>query len=131
MGDRANIAIKQYNSEERVWLYGHWIGARTIEVARTVIDRRVQLADSSYLARVIFEAMIPEDQHGDSMGYGISTQITDNEYPIIVFDPNTQTIQIEESDGTPLTPAVSYVTFADRAVTGDFDKTIKRMWLNK
>lgn len=135
MGDRANIVVEEWvpkgsrRKAGRVYLYGHWIGPRTIEVAQTVIERGERLGDSSYLARIILETMIPADQKGDSLSYGISTTITDNEYPLIVFSPYKGQIWLETYNLAKLTKPVPFEKFAEAAgLSGrDFDELLKHL----
>ena len=114
MGDRSNIVIKQHDGS-RVWLYGHWMGADSINVVRDTLAKRERWSDAPYLARMLFARMTAGDEEG-STGYGISTYMCDNEYPVIVLDPQTQTVVLEDSKvwGEPLepiTPPVSFETF--------------------
>ena len=113
MGDRSNIVIEQHDGS-RVWLYGHWMGSDSIDIVRTVLARHDRWEDESYLARMIFNKMTEGDPKG-SLGYGISTSMCDNEYPVIVLNPKAQTVTLENSPwGTPMvaiTPAVSFETF--------------------
>ena len=112
MGDRSNIVVKQYDGS-RVWLYGHWMGADSINVVRDVLAERERWSDAPYLARMLFSKMTEGDT--GSTGYGISTYMCDNEYPVIVLDPETQTVVLEDapwgSPLAPITPAVSFETF--------------------
>ncbi len=130
MGDRSNIVIQEttYGTRTggRVWLYGHWMGERALTVVQSVIESGERLTDESYLARIVFEAMVPDDQRGDTTGYGISTRITDNEYPIIVLDPDKGTAWIEDEKGTKQTKVVPMPEFASAVSTAgrDYDAVI-------
>lgn len=112
MGDRSNIVIKQHDGS-RVWLYGHWMGADSINVVRDTLAKRERWSDAPYLARMLFNRMTQGDT--GSTGYGISTYMCDNEYPVIVLDPETQTVVLEDggfgSPLAPITPPVSFETF--------------------
>lgn len=115
MGDRSNIVIKQHDGS-RVWLYGHWMGEDSINVVRDTLAQRERWSDAPYLARMLFARMVQGDPAGVT-GYGISTYMCDNEYPVIVLDPETQTVVLEDSKEwgkplEPITPAVSFETFA-------------------
>lgn len=113
MGDRSNIVIEQGDGS-RVWLYGHWMGEDSINVVRDTLSHRERWSDAPYLARMLFNRMTRGSELGDT-GYGISTSMCDNEHPVIVLDPATQTVKLEDAPwGTPLaaiTPAVSFETF--------------------
>ena len=113
MGDRSNIVVKQHDGS-RVWLYGHWMGEDSINIVRDVLSQRERWSDAPYLARMLFARMI-QGSPDSSTGYGISTYMCDNEYPVIVLDPETQTVVLEDggygSPLAPITPAVSFETF--------------------
>jgi hypothetical protein len=93
MGDRSNIVVQEANGN-RVWLYGHWMGEDSIRIVRNVLDKRERWEDAPYLARMLFGSMIAGDLAG-STSYGISTTMCDNEYPIIILEPHTQTAWLE------------------------------------
>ena len=95
MGDRSNIVIEQGDGS-RVWLYGHWMGEDSINVVRDTLAHRERWSDAPYLARMLFNRMTRGSELGDT-GYGISTSMCDNEYPIIVLDPATQTVKLEDA----------------------------------
>ena len=111
MGDKSNIVIQESNGN-RIYLYGHWMGEDAINVVAEVLGRRQRWNDESYLARMLFSKMVEGDIDGET-GYGISTYMCDNEYPIIVLEPATQTAVIEEyawgeKTFTPITPRVTF-----------------------
>jgi hypothetical protein len=89
MGDRANIVIREdwpedLGPSEAVFLYGHWSGEGLPERLRQALAKRWRWDDLSYLARICFEQMIGE-QVGTETSFGISTRLTDNEYPLLVL----------------------------------------------
>ena len=90
MGDRANIVIRDnwsgdLHDKEAVFLYSHWGGTELPDVLRQgLINGRGRWDDVSYLARILFDAMIGDSQ-GEETGYGISTRLTDNEYDLLVL----------------------------------------------
>jgi hypothetical protein len=90
MGDRANVVIRDSyrpnnNPREAVFLYSHWGGTDLPEIVREALaEARNRWNDESYLARMIFDRMIGDEQ-GDETGFGISTRLTDNEYDLIVL----------------------------------------------
>ena len=115
MGDRSNIAIVQPN-DTRVWLYGHWMGLDSIRVAGDVLRTTERLTDGPYLARQLFEEMI-EGAYDKQASFGISTEMQDNEWPIIVIDPQKQVAWLEEynwSTGafTEISPRTPILEFA-------------------
>lgn len=88
MGSRANIAVLQpKRSEEKreaVFLYGHWIGPEMANALQTALKKKWRWDDHSYLTRIIWDEVLLE--HGTETGYGISTYLCDNNYPILVVD---------------------------------------------
>ena len=94
MGDRSNIVVVQPDNS-RIWLYGHWMGDDNYRVAGQVLQTGSRNFDHFYLARMLFEKMI-EGAYNKETGFGISTTMCDNEYPIVVIDPQKQTVHLEE-----------------------------------
>lgn len=113
MGDRSNIVVKQYDGT-RVWLYGHWMGEDSITVVRDTLAKQERWSDAPYLTRMLFARMTAGDEEG-STGYGISTYMCDNEYPVIVLDPETQTVVLEDAlfgeELKVITPAIPFARF--------------------
>lgn len=103
MGDRANIYVK--DGDVGVWLYTHWAGYKQPAVLRQALrDGRDRWDDTFYLGRIIFDRMIGKEQ-GTLTGYGISARIGDNEYPILIVDPDAKTVQLGNEpteSGAPL-----------------------------
>lgn len=99
MGDRGNIVVRQAPKTNRddVWFYGHWSGYQLEETVRTALARNARWDDPSYLARIIFNDF-QGDNRGET-GFGISTTIGDNSYPIIVVDqPGKMVRTVNEDD---------------------------------
>ena len=90
MGDRANVVIRDdwpadLNQREAVFLYTHWGGSELPEQLRdALIHGRGRWGDPSYLARIVLDRMTRDDAD-DITGYGISTRLGDNEYPLLVL----------------------------------------------
>lgn len=126
MGERSNIAIVQMDGT-RVWLYGHWMGNESLTHAVAGL-KSGRSTDDSYLARVIFTSMVKGDIGGET-GYGITTYITDNEYPVVVIDPQSQKVWLEP--GGDRTPRVSYSKFIDlfSEVGENLDEMLTRLQL--
>lgn len=125
MGDRSNIVVQEANGS-RIFLYGHWMGEDAINVAHDVLSRKQRWNDSPYLTRMLFEQMI-SGAYDKETGYGISTTMCDNEYPIIVLEPSTQTAWLEEyiwGDGGKFQTLTKPVTFEDfvnaSSISNDF-----------
>lgn len=95
MGDRGNICIRERGKS--VYLYTHWGGSNLIYAAHKALSKRWRWGDPAYLARIVFDEMTV-GRHGSETGYGISTQICDNEWPIIIFDTDKQEVRFEEDD---------------------------------
>ena len=111
MGARSNIVVKQHDGSS-VWLYGHWMGEDSINVVAEVLSQRERWSDAPYLARMLFSKMTENEPKDNSIGYGISTYMCDNEYPIIVINPNTNSAWLEDYDWNtqscePITPVKS------------------------
>lgn len=104
MGDRSNIKIT-YPSGESIYFYGHWMGARNIEIARDVLSTSGDRAgDPEYLARMVFSRMVRDDIDG-STGYGISPTLMDNENKVAHIQYAHEkwgwapALKLEEEDG--------------------------------
>jgi hypothetical protein len=92
MGSRANVVVVDDNPDrhpkEAVFLYGHWSGSdlpKTLRAALQSPAGKGRKNDPSYLARIIFNRMTKGDEDGE-IGFGISTRLTDNQYPLLVVD---------------------------------------------
>ncbi len=95
MGDRGNIAVIQSeDKQEQVWFYGHWSGWRMPAVLQHAIQEgKGRWNDPTYFARIVFCRLLPPDaDYYGSTSFGISTRITDNEYPIMVADCSEQIV---------------------------------------
>ena len=121
MGDRSNIVVVQPDNS-RIFLYGHWMGDDNYRVAGQVLSRQERWNDHAYIARMLFSLMTSHDPNSDT-GFGISNHMCDNEYPIVVIDPQKQTVHLEQyiwgevTDGSnrfePITPTVSFEEFVN------------------
>lgn len=122
MGDRSNIVVVQPDNS-RIFLYGHWMGDDNYRVAGQTLSTGGRNTDHAYLTRMLFSKMIAHDIDGET-GFGISNTMCDNEYPIVVIDPQKQTVHLEEyiwgelADGQEtrfsiVTPAVSIEEFVN------------------
>ena len=86
MGDRGNIKVND------IYLYSHWNGSELGNILKDALIRgKERWHDAPYLTRIIFSEMI-KDEVMDETGYGISTQICDNEHEILVVDTEKQTV---------------------------------------
>ena len=105
MGDRSNVSIiSQYDGT--AVLYSHWGGTRLFEVARQALDSTIarnRWNDPPYLRRIIFQTILAKDGLQET-GFGISGNIGDNEYKVMVIDTDSQRVAFvdEGSYGKPL-----------------------------
>lgn len=112
MGDRGNIRIYQdEDGEESVYLYTHSRGSEIYGILKRALSKRWRWDDPVYLARIIFEEMV--DVRGTDTGFGISTQLTDNEHTVLGVDCFAQEITFENEDGVPKS-TVSFEEFVNR-----------------
>lgn len=87
MGDRGNIYVVDRDPACGIYLYSHWGGATLPSWLGETLQTpaaRGRWGDSAYLTRIICTAMF-----GDAVGptgFGVSTFLSDNEYPITVLD---------------------------------------------
>ena len=91
MGDRGNICMQESNTN-KIFFYSHYNGYELFNVLQSALKRgKDRWDDESYLARIIFCEMIKDDLMS-STGFGISTYLTDNEYPVFVVDSKKQKV---------------------------------------
>lgn len=91
MGDRGNIYVVDQDPAHGIYLYSHWGGSdlpKWLAVTLQTPAARGRWgdgwSDSAYLTRIICSAMF-----GDAVGptgFGVSTFLSDNEYPITILD---------------------------------------------
>lgn len=93
MGDRGNIIVEQGDDLPPVVLYTHWGGYMLPETLQVALAKRWRWDDHAYLTRIIFDTMT-EGNYGSETGFGISTGLPDNEHPLLVVDPTTQTVKV-------------------------------------
>lgn len=97
MGDRANIVMD--DAGERVFFYTHWDGSELPSIAQDGLRAgESRWTDPSYLARIVFCSMV-KGQEGETTGYGISTRLCDNSYPLLVIDTTAQQVRFDAADG--------------------------------
>lgn len=92
MGDRGNIAVKQRDGAT-IYFYTHWKGFAVTDALTDALAKRERWDDDAYLARIIFDALTDGDR--GTTGFGISTDISDNSYPIPHVDCSTQTVMYD------------------------------------
>lgn len=94
MGDRGNIAVKQRDGAT-IYFYTHWRGYAVADAVAEALAKRERWDDDPYLARIIFDTLTDGDR--GTTGFGISTDISDNQHPIPEVDCQSQTVRY---DGT-------------------------------
>jgi hypothetical protein len=122
MGDRGNIVVLSDHIEEgkerqAVYLYTHWGGSEIQLYLKAALSRRKRWDDAPYLARIIFQQMIGNDD-GET-GFGIQTYLGDNEYSPLVVDTNAQKIWTADENNL-MTPLHEW-TF-DEFIASDFSE---------
>ena len=106
---------------ERVYLYGHWMGSKSIGHAAHGL-RSDRASDGSYLARIVFCSMVSGNPDGD-VGYGISASMRDNQYPVLVIDAAEHpTVWFEDREGTRVSRVFSQQEFLDLAEASSWRK---------
>jgi hypothetical protein len=92
VGDRANIYLVDTKDEAHgIYLYTHWGGYEYPESLRqALIAGQSRWGDESYLNRIIISRVVTD--HDSMTGAGVSTQMCDNEYPILVCDTLQSTV---------------------------------------
>lgn len=96
MGDRCNIVVAYASTEgktldqvvaaQAVCFYGHWSGSEMPTSVQHALAKRWRWDDDSYLTRIIFDEFVGKRNFGEETGFGISTQLGDNEHPVLVVD---------------------------------------------
>lgn len=102
MGDRGNIVIRQGNTNhDDIWFYTHWLGYRLPEIVKGILqDPKAQkrIDDGPYFARIAFCQLIAP-HFNEEAGFGISTHLLDNEYPVLVIDlQQKQVVEISSQE---------------------------------
>lgn len=109
MGDRGQIKIK----DSGVYLYAHWRGMELPFVLQAALAKRWRWDDAEYLTRIIFDAMVADEQ-GTETSFGIGTsKHADIEHPLLVVDCAEQKVHVvpmhaDWDTPDPEVPSVSY-----------------------
>lgn len=125
MGERSNIVIEQYDGS-RVYLYGHWMGDNALQVVADVLDKGQRWSDAPYLTRIIFDRMT-KDAADPYTGFGISTYMTDNDYPVFVMNPDKRTIHLEDSKGKRISAKTGFANYIQVMPHNKFDNLLVAM----
>jgi hypothetical protein len=94
MGERGNICVKQ--AQGQVWFYTHWRGHEIKTVVQNALKKKERWDDGEYLARIIFDELRGDDS--GTTGFGISTCMGDNSYPIVLVDCVKKAVFIVNED---------------------------------
>lgn len=122
MGDRGNIAVQ--DGGKRVYFYSHWSGSELPAIVQKALRRQQRWDDAPYLARIIFNTMT-EGCSNSETGFGISTDVCDNEHPIVVVDCDTKKVRFEPEDAQVLdADGVSFADYIALASVG-YPDTVK------
>ncbi len=121
MGDRANVFFPKRGSipesKNGVFLYTHWLGSELPVIVQNVLQRKARWDDPAYLARMVFNAMTRGSEEEET-GFGISSELQDNEHPIVVVDCYNQQVGFmpEYVRGIHWFPFDQYITMNDNAI---------------
>lgn len=100
MGDRGNVFFVDKVSGKQldgIYMYTHWSGGSLPWLVQAALKRgKGRWGDSQYLARIVFCELIQESVM-DETGYGLSTQIGDNEHAIIRVDDTKQRVSFHDA----------------------------------
>ena len=91
MGDRANICVKDEAHDNGVFLYTHWDGSVLPQTLQNALKKKERWDDTPYLTRIIFDQMT-ENNHGGTLGFGISSYACDGDHRVIYVDVRAQTV---------------------------------------
>ena len=108
MGDRCNVVVRQesFPAADKdgnklvndVWYYMHWGGDSYVDKVKAAIRKEWRWTDHGYLARIIFDELVAGNS-GTETSFGISTQMADNEHPILVVDgPGQRVFFVDEKE---------------------------------
>lgn len=107
MGDRANLVLNQENGG-KIYLYTHWAGSRLPQTLKNGLLRgKSRWTDEPYLSRILFNELTL-GQERSTTGFGLSTYLTDNEYPLLVVDIKPQLIHLQTEEGKAVSPVRSF-----------------------
>lgn len=109
MGDRANVVVPNpYKEGEAVYLYSHWGGSELPDVLASALERGVgRWNDAPYLTRIIFNEMTKGNEMAET-GFGISTSLCDNGYPLLVVDTAKGVVRATTEDDLDEGPEVEF-----------------------
>jgi|SRR5215471_301115 len=116
MGDRANVAIEQWRPDgARIYIYTHWDGYDLPDMLADALNTksaRARWKDDSYLTRILID-QITKSGRDEETGYGVSTYITDNSYNVLVVNPTSGTVHVENDQNVKIGEHVNFQTYID------------------
>jgi len=99
MGDRGNIYFVDSESDGHwagLYMYAHWLGSALPSIVRSALERgSSRWGDSQYLARIVFCELV-QTEVLDEIGYGLGTQLGDNEHLIVRVNDLDQTVSYHQ-----------------------------------
>lgn len=99
MGDRANVLVRQDKDDSGVYLYTHGAGTELPATLQKALAKGWRWGDAPYLTRIIFDTMTKRC-HGEELGYGISTWISDGASRILEVNCDAGTVKRTEKQWT-------------------------------
>jgi hypothetical protein len=121
MGDRANVKIRNQNGS--VFLYTHWDGSELPDKLQRALKRHQRWDDSAYLTRIIFCEMVRDDIDGET-GFGISTNRTMDDRPILIVDCSSQRVAVGDRADIEIR-SVSFEEFCEMS-DAELDRFVRR-----
>lgn len=109
MGNRANVQVVFSKTDPGVFLYTHWGRNAVPQQVQAVLRRKCRWDDASYLARMLFCAMVGEDTEGET-GFGISAQPVDGTDYVLC-------VNVEEKTVTRLPYSSKWCNYAEQRFT--------------
>jgi len=96
MGDRGQVLILP----DKVYLYTHCTAYNLPKTVQEALNHNWRWTDSEYLARIIFDTMVGNDQ-GNETGFGIGSQLHTDVYRLVTVDCQNQTVKVEQVNYEP------------------------------
>lgn len=124
MGDRGNVFFVDGVSGKQlagIYMYTHWSGGFLPAIVRAALKRgEGRWGDSQYLARIVFCELVQEAVMEET-GFGLSTEIGDNEHAIIRVDDTKQRVSFHAAGGerNPKDKALASWSYQDFVDAGD------------
>ena len=124
MGDRGNVFFVDSDSGKQlggIYMYTHWAGSVLPAILRAALSRgEGRWGDSQYLARIVFCELVQESVL-DETGFGLSTQICDNEHAVIRVDDRKQLVSfhVPGDEREPKSKGIASWTYAAFVAAGD------------